>query len=58
MLSSASVISSRNKYSTLGHIISAKGIAVDIEKIRMIMEWKIPQNIVEIRSFMGLAGYY
>ena len=42
----------------IGHIISKKGIAVDPEKIKTIMEWKVPQNVADIRSFMGLAGYY
>jgi hypothetical protein len=31
---------------------------VDPEKIRAIMEWEAPRNVDEVRSFMGLAGYY
>lgn len=42
----------------LGHVIFVEGISVDPEKIRTIMEWKVPQDMAEIRSFMGLAGYY
>ncbi|XP_059068640.1 uncharacterized protein LOC131859116 [Cryptomeria japonica] len=42
----------------LGHIISAKGIAVDPAKIKAISEWPTPKNVHEVRSFMGLAGYY
>ena len=42
----------------LGHDISAEGISVDPEKIKKIMEWHIPQNVANIQSFMGLAGYY
>eukprot|EP00253_Pinus_taeda_P003061 PITA_03061 len=42
----------------LGHIITKEGIAVDPEKIRTIMEWTIPKDVADIRSFMGLAGYY
>jgi len=42
----------------LGHIITKRGIAVDPEKIRTIMEWPIPKDVADIRSFMGLAGYY
>ena len=42
----------------LGHVISAEGIVVDPEKIKTIMEWWLPQNVADIRSFMGLAGYY
>jgi hypothetical protein len=42
----------------LGHIISEDGIAVDHEKIEAIREWSAPNNVIEFRSFMGLAGYY
>jgi hypothetical protein len=42
----------------LGHIISEEGIVVDIEKVEAIREWSVPRNVAEIRSFMGLAGYY
>ena len=42
----------------LGHIIIADGVSVDPSKIRAILEWPVPQNVSEIRSFMGLAGYY
>jgi len=31
---------------------------VDPDKIRAIMEWQSPRNVTEVRSFMGLAGYY
>jgi hypothetical protein len=42
----------------LGHIISEEGIVVDPEKVEAIREWSAPRNVVEVRSFMGLAGYY
>ena len=42
----------------LGHIISEEAVTVDPEKIRAIMEWSTPKNVSEVRSFMGLAGYY
>jgi len=42
----------------LGHVIPAKGIVVDPEKIKTIMEWTTPKNVTDIRSFLGLAGYY
>ena len=42
----------------LGHIISEEGIAVDPSKIEAIQEWPTPRNVTEVRSFMGLAGYY
>jgi hypothetical protein len=42
----------------LGHIISKGGIAVDPAKVREIVGWKIHVSVTEIRSFLGLAGYY
>jgi len=42
----------------LGHVISDQGVSVDPEKIRSIKEWPRPRNATEIRSFLGLAGYY
>ena len=42
----------------LGHVISAKGVYVDPQKIEAIVNWKPPTNVTEIRSFLGLAGYY
>eukprot|EP00253_Pinus_taeda_P028257 PITA_28257 len=34
------------------------GIAVDPENIKAIMEWPVPKDVADVRSFMGLAGYY
>jgi hypothetical protein len=42
----------------LGHIISDGGISVDPAKVKEIMEWRVPTTVTEIRSFLGLAGYY
>ena len=42
----------------LGHVFFAEGIEVDPIKINTIMEWRVPKNIADIRSFMGLVGYY
>ena len=42
----------------LGHIISKESIEVNLENIRAIMEWETPRNVVEVRSFMGIASYY
>ena len=42
----------------LGHVIYEEGIAVDPEKIRAIMEWPIPKDVADIRSFMGITSYY
>ena len=42
----------------LGHIISDEGISIKAEKIEAIMNWPTPRNVTNVRSFMGLAGYY
>ena len=44
--------------SFLGHMVSKGGISVDPEKIKAITDWPIPRNVTEVRSFLGLAGYY
>ncbi|XP_033138905.1 uncharacterized protein LOC117129740, partial [Brassica rapa] len=41
-----------------GHIVSDQGISVDPEKIRAIKDWPRPRSATEVRSFLGLAGYY
>ncbi|XP_071933149.1 uncharacterized protein [Coffea arabica] len=47
-----------DEISFLGHKISKEGIAVDPAKVEAIMSWKQPENPTEVRSFLGLAGYY
>jgi hypothetical protein len=42
----------------LGHVLSAEGVAVDPSKIEVMSMWQSPKIVTEIRSFLGLAGYY
>ena len=42
----------------LGHIIEAKEISPDLEKIIAIQNILPPKNITQLRSFLGLTGYY
>ena len=42
----------------LGHVISVEGVSVDLQKIEAVVNWKSPKNVSEVRSFLGLAGYY
>ena len=42
----------------LGHIISKDGVAVDPSKVEAVKDWPRPKNASEVRSFLGLAGYY
>ena len=44
--------------SFIGHIVSEKGIQVDLKKIQVIIEWKPSRNVTKVRSFLGLTGYY
>ena len=44
--------------SFLGHIVSIEGIRVDLTKIEAIVNCKPPRNVTEVRSFLGLVGYY
>ena len=46
------------KVAFLGHILTAEGVAVDPEKVEAVSNWQQPTNVSEIRSFLGLAGYY
>lgn len=44
--------------SFLGHVINGDGIKVDLQKIEAVESWPRPKTVTEIRSFLGLAGYY
>jgi hypothetical protein len=42
----------------LGHTISSDGISIDPSKVQEVLDWKPPTSVHQIRSFLGLAGYY
>ncbi|GKB82185.1 putative reverse transcriptase domain-containing protein [Tanacetum coccineum] len=42
----------------LGHVINGNRIHVDPSKIEAVKNWKAPRTLTEVRSFLGLAGYY
>ena len=46
------------KVKFLGHNVSASSVSVNPEKVEAVMSWERPKSVFEIRSFLGLAGYY
>jgi hypothetical protein len=44
--------------SFLGHVISSKGIDVDPSKVCDVLDWELPKSIHQVRSLVGLVGYY
>ena len=47
-----------NQVVFLGHVISKEGISVDPSKVEVVVDWARPANVSEVRSFLGLVGYY
>ena len=58
MLNSRSVIFWTKSVAFLGHVVTKDGIQVDPHKIEAVSEWPRLMTVIEIRSFLGLAGYY
>jgi RNase H-like domain found in reverse transcriptase/Reverse transcriptase (RNA-dependent DNA polymerase)/Integrase core domain/Integrase zinc binding domain/Zinc knuckle len=48
----------RREVGFLGHIVSDKGISTDPDKISAVQDWPVPTSVTEVRSFLGLCGYY
>ena len=42
----------------LGKVVSASGVSIDLKKVEAVMSWERPKSVFEIRSFLGLAGYF
>ena len=42
----------------MGHVVSALGVSMDVEKVKEVMSWQRQKSVFKIRSFLGLAGYY
>jgi hypothetical protein len=42
----------------LGHVVSSEEISVDPSKVQKVRDWKQPRAVHQVRSFLGLAGYY
>ena len=42
----------------LGHMVSKQGISMDLTKVKAMTKWERAKNVFEVRSFLGLVGYY
>ena len=42
----------------LGHIVSSTGVHTDTKKIAAVSDLASPKNVEEVRTFLGVAGYY
>ena len=42
----------------MGHVVSAEGLSPNLAKVQAVRDWKVPESVVEIRNFLGLAAYY
>ena len=48
----------KQELSYLGHVISSSGVSTDPKKVQIIADWPTPQSVKDLRSFLGMAGYY
>ena len=48
----------RHEVEFLGHVISAAGVAVQQHKVQRVREWLVPQTKRDVKSFLGMTGYY
>lgn len=48
----------RKETNLLGHVITPNGIKANPDKIKAIQNYPIPKTLKEIRSFLGITGYY
>ncbi|UYV60791.1 hypothetical protein LAZ67_1002346 [Cordylochernes scorpioides] len=46
------------KLPILGHVVSENGVEPATDKIEAVKEFPIPKNVKQVRSFLGLCGYY
>ena len=42
----------------LGFVVTPKSVSVDLEKVRVIVEWPVPQSVHDVHSFYGLTTFF
>jgi len=42
----------------LGHVVGHDSVGTDLEKVQAVKEWTVPQDLSELRTFLGMVGYY
>ena len=42
----------------LGHVVSEEGIRADPQKVSAVADWPQPQDVRQVRQFLGLANYF
>ena len=48
----------KDKVQYLGHVITKDEISVDPDNIKAIEKWPVQKDVTDVRSFMGITGYY
>ena len=48
----------RSEVTFLGHSVTSSGIKPSMEKVKVVQNWKRPQTLTQVRSFLGFASYY
>ncbi|KAK3708498.1 hypothetical protein QZH41_003116 [Actinostola sp. cb2023] len=48
----------QKEVSFLGHVVTEDGVATDPAKVEQVLTWPVPENVTEVRSFLGLVSYY
>ena len=48
----------RRRVKFLGHVVSEEGVATDPEKVEVVTNWPLPQDVKDVRGFLGLCTYY
>ena len=57
-LSRSKCLFSQERIHYLGHIVSAQGVALDPDKIQIMLNWPLPTSSTTLHGFLGLTGFY